>query len=80
MAYGIVGPLLSAAAGYWVLERASAHKGQLHRVGQVVGATIIVVSFLAVAAGIWKGAGYCHSAGWMGAGKDGGMCPFSRGR
>jgi hypothetical protein len=80
MLYGIVGPLLAAAAGYWVLERAAGHKGQLHRVGQVVGATIIVVSLLSVAAAIWSCSGGAGWAGGKGAWKDGGMCPFTRGR
>ena len=41
--------LLTAAAGYWVLERASDQKKDLKTVGQLVGTVIIVVSFMAVA-------------------------------
>lgn len=38
--------LLTAVAGYWVLERASKHKGQLKRIGQIVGLFVIIVSIL----------------------------------
>ena len=38
--------LLSAVAGYWVLERAETHKGSLRRSGRVVGWIIIVSSFV----------------------------------
>lgn len=41
--------LLSAAAGYWVLERSASHnKGNLKRVGQVVGWFMILASILGV--------------------------------
>ena len=38
--------LLSAAVGYWVLERAYGQKKPLKTIGQVVGGAIIVVSLL----------------------------------
>lgn len=66
--------LLSAVAGYWVLERASAHKGNLKRVGQLVGSAIIIISLLGVACRTWalatgKGMHCPHGkAAW---------CPFS---
>ncbi len=76
MLYGIGGLLLAAVAGYWVLERAETHKGQLKKVGQFLGALIIVVSVLGIACGLWCMAsgkmGYCP-AGGMG---KGGFCPY----
>ena len=69
---GTAALLVSAAAGYWVLERAQTHtKGALKRVGQLVGWAIILCSFFcllwcAQCAGMWRGYG----------GK--GMCPFTR--
>ncbi|MFH1857664.1 MAG: hypothetical protein ABH845_01995 [Candidatus Omnitrophota bacterium] len=38
--------LATAALGYWVLERASSQKKNLKTTGQLVGALIIVLSFL----------------------------------
>ena len=63
--HGLVGLLLAAVAGYWVLERASERKGQLKQVGFFVGSLIIVVSILGVACSIW-----CMASG------NAGMCPF----
>ncbi len=51
--------LLSAAAGYWVLERAEVHKRGLRRVGRWVGGLIIVVSIL----GLLCRASACMSKG-----------------
>ena len=55
--------LLSAVAGYWVLERSATHgKGNLKRVGQVVGWFVILASILGVACkacSFAKGMGYC---------------------
>ncbi len=70
--------LLTAVAGYWLLERASYQKkGDLRRVGKVVGWFIIVVSVVGVACKVW-----CVAASSMGMcsfpGKKGGYCPFSR--
>lgn len=75
--HSVVGLLLTVIGGYWVLERASAHKGQLKKVGQLLGGLIIVVSLVGVACQIWclasgKG-GYCP----MGKKGKGGYCPFS---
>lgn len=63
--HGVVGLLLTAVAGYWVLERASAHKGQLQKVGYFVGSLVIVASLMGLIASVW-----CFGAdkGWM--------CPF----
>ena len=67
-----VGPLLLAAVGgYWVLERAETHKGQLKQVGQFLGALIIVSSLFGAACRVWflttgKGS-YCPMhKGWHG--------------
>ena len=60
--------LLAAVAGYWVLERAATHKGQLKRIGQTLGWLIIVVSVVGVICRVW-----CLVTGRMGA------CPLDRG-
>ncbi|MBI4355410.1 MAG: hypothetical protein HY597_03020 [Candidatus Omnitrophica bacterium] len=65
--------LISAASGYWVLERASREKGTLKAVGQWVGAIIIFVSLTGVFCGVYtiaKNRGWCPLPGKMGA------CPF----
>jgi len=55
--------LLAAAVGYWVLERAITHKGQLKQVGLVLGSLIIVVSILGLVCYVWSFSsmktGYC---------------------
>ena len=55
--------LLTAVAGYWALERAEHHKGNLKRVGQLVGSFVIAVSLIGVVCRVWyvvKGDGtYC---------------------
>jgi len=63
--HGLVGLLLAAVAGYWVLERASTHKGQLQKVGFAVGSLILVISFLGIICSVW-----CMKSGTSG------MCPF----
>jgi hypothetical protein len=45
--------LLSAVAGYWVLERSAAHKGQLKNVGQLIGWVVIVISLVGMACKIF---------------------------
>ena len=45
--------LLGAVAGYWVLERAESHRGQLKQVGQVVGWVVLVTSLLGVACKVY---------------------------
>ena len=49
--------LVAAAVGYWVLERAETHKGNLRRVGQCLGWVIIFASLIGVACRVWYGAG-----------------------
>ncbi|MBI3010999.1 MAG: hypothetical protein HYY58_00700 [Candidatus Omnitrophica bacterium] len=73
MSYGTGVLLLSAIGGYWVLERAAAHKGHLKRVGQWLGAAIIVISLVGVACRVWCAATYPTGV----AGKRG-FCPFPR--
>ena len=65
--YGSGLSLLSVVAGYWVLERASTHKGSLKRAGQLVGWFVIVASILSVVCRAW-----CVS------GMKSGYCPFSK--
>ena len=45
--------LFAAVAGYWVLERSSGHKGDLKRVGQVIGWVVILASFAGLACKVW---------------------------
>ena len=60
--------LLTAVAGYWVLERAEGHRGTLRRTGRLVAWVVMLASF----AGLVCSALACASAG-----KDG-WCPFSK--
>jgi hypothetical protein len=67
--------LLSAVAGYLVLERAAKQKNGLRRVGQAVGWFVLVVSLLGVLCKV----GACIGMGGMcsTSGKRGGMCPIT---
>ena len=65
--------LLGAVGGYWVLERAARQKGNLKKVGQLLGAAIIIISLVGVACKVW--CDITCSSGAMG--KGGGWCPFS---
>lgn len=76
MGHGVGVLLLAAVAGYWVLERAETHKGDLRRVGKGLGWLIIVASLIGVVCKVWCYAGY--PSGAMGMGKRGFMCPFSK--
>ena len=70
--------LLTAVAGYWVLERASSHKGQLQKVGFFVGSFVIVASLVGVICTVWRlGTGkswMCPLGGKMDKGAS--YCPF----
>ena len=72
MLSGVAGLFLSAVAGYWVLERAETHKGDLKRIGQFLGVLIIVASLVGVACRVWSAA-TCQP-GSMG---KGWYCPYS---
>lgn len=73
--HGIGLLLVTVVAGYWVLERAETHKGDLRRVGKVLGWLIIVSSLIGIACRVW---GYATCPpGAMG---KQGFCPFSRSR
>ena len=63
--------LLSAAAGYWVLERAENHKRGLRRVGRWVGGLIVVAALAGVACRVTA----CMSKGCAMTGK-GAYCPI----
>lgn len=71
MMHGAAGLLISAAAGYLVLERADKHKGFLHRTGLIVGTAIVVASFLGLACVV-----SCSGGGWSCPMKKGGYCPM----
>ena len=67
--------LLTAVAGYWVLERAETHKGDLRRAGKLLGWLIIAVSLIGVACNVWCLATCKTAYGPMS--KKGGYCPFT---
>jgi len=72
MSYGVGVLLLAAVGGYWVLERAATHKGNLKRIGQLLGVAIIIVSLLGVACKVWYAA-TCPP----GSGGKAWSCPFA---
>ena len=72
--YGVGVLLLSVVAGYWVLERAETHKGDLRRIGKTLGWVIIVASLIGIACRVWYAATCPPDA----MGKKG-FCPFSKG-
>lgn len=73
--HGVEMLLLSTAAGYWVLERAEAHKGQLKKVGLFLGSVIIVVSLVGIVCRVWYLASAATCSDSMN--KTGrGWCPF----
>ena len=65
--------LFAAAAGYWVLERASTQKKNLKTIGQIVGAAIIVVSFMGIACKVYY-LSKCVKGGY--GGPPGTLCPL----
>ena len=72
--------LLSAVAGYWVLERASSHKGELQRVGRLLGTIVIVMSLIGIGYAIANGMAAC-GMGYGPMGKQammGRYCPFTK--
>ena len=74
MGHGAALLLFAAAAGYWVLERASTQKKNLKTIGQIVGATIIVVSFMGIACKVYY-LSKCVKGGY--GGRPGAICPFT---
>ena len=67
MVYGSGVLLLTAVAGYWVLERAETHKGSLKRVGKVLGWMIIVASLVGAVCRtctFLTDKGWCPMKGW----------------
>ena len=73
MEHGVGVLLLSAVAGYWVLERAETHKKGLRQIGRLLGAAIIIASVVGAACRIW----YAATCGPSSSGMRGGFCPFS---
>ncbi len=67
--------LIASIGGYWVLERSAKQKGYVHRMGQILGTAIILISLIGIACGVLcmgsGSGGMCH----LRAGK--GMCPFT---
>jgi len=74
MTQGIALLLFSAAVGYWVLERASTQKKNLKTIGQIVGAAIIIVSFMGIACKVYS-LSKCMKGGY--GGSPGALCPFT---
>lgn len=73
MMHGVGIFLLTAVAGYWVLERSSSHKGQLKSVGQILGWVVILGSLLSAVCSTW-----CAGSGknrWCPYGKAGKSSP-----
>lgn len=68
--------LLTAAAGYWVLERASDQKKDLKMVGQLVGAAIIILSLASFACKTYWMAKYGKGY-FKGVCPSGPICPFT---
>lgn len=72
MMHDVVGLLISAAVGYWVIERADKHKGPVRRIGLLVGTLIVVASILSLACAV-----SCKTSGYYGwSSKRGGYCPM----
>ena len=65
---GLATLMLSAAVGYWVLERSDGHKGELCRVGRLLGSVIIIVSLFSIVLRATATCGMSRGGGWS--------CPF----
>ena len=61
--------LLSVIGGYWTLERAETHKGELRRIGRLLGGAIIIASLLGLVFRCWAVCQWTKSRG-------GWSCPF----
>ena len=60
--------LLSVIGGYWMLERAETHKGELRRIGRLLGGTVIIGSLLGLIFRCWAAGQWIKNSGWS--------CPF----
>ena len=71
--------LLSAVAGYWVLERSASHKGELQRVGKLLGSIVIAISLIGIGCAVGSAAsgmvGYCPMGKQAMMGR---YCPFTK--
>ena len=76
MLHETAGLLLSAVGGYWVLERSQAHKGNLKKIGQVLGTLVMIISFAGVVCKVWYAVACQSGLCPLGKGKSY-MCPFS---
>ncbi len=72
--HGTASLLLTAAVGDWVLERASTQKKNLKTIGQIVGAAIIIASFMGVACKVYS-LSQCMKGGYYS--PTGVFCPFT---
>ena len=64
--------LVGTVAGYWLLERAESHKGDLKKLGRFLGWLLIVASLVGMICRVWSMSGACP-VGAMGKGR---ACPF----
>ena len=65
--------LITAAVGYWVLERAEHAKGRVRSIGRIVAAVILILSAVGVACKV-----YAYSQGWCPVGNM--NCPITKGQ
>ena len=72
MHHSAVELLLGTVAGYWVLERAEAHKGDLKKFGRFLGGLIIAASLVGLVCRVWSMSA-AYPAGMM---RKGGVCPL----
>ena len=75
MTHGAGFLLLTAVAGYWVLERAATHKGSLKSIGQFVGGIVIIAALVGTVCRVWT-ATSCWRPG-SGMMRKGMLCPFT---
>ena len=72
MHHGAVELLLGAVAGYWVLERAETHKGDLKKFGRFLGVLVILASLAGLVCRLWSMSAACP----LGSMRKGAACPF----
>ena len=75
MGHGVSVLLITSAIGYWVLTQAHKEKGNLRKLGQILGLLIIAASVAGAACKIACAVQACNASGGYGAGKM--ACPFT---
>lgn len=69
--------LLTAVAGYWLMERALKQRGRMKQFGQLLSAFIITVSIVGVICKVTLISSGDYSHYRMGKGSSGWSCPFA---